>query len=244
MKKLRNLKKNLENIVSKYSLGVSNGLDALKLILIAYIEMGIFKKGDEIIVPLNTYIASILSISESGLKPVLVDADINTYNIDINKIENKITSKTKGIMIVHLYGQIVFSNILSDIAEKYNLKIIEDSAQAHGAIYNDIKAGCLGDASGFSFYPTKNLGALGEAGAITTNDEELFSVIKDLRNYGSEKRYFNKYKGYNCRIDELQSSFLIAKLKILIETIKFEEKMLNIFHIISIIQNNFTKMCK
>lgn len=198
---------------SKYSLGISNGLDALKLILIAYIEMGIFAKGDEIIVPANTYIASILSISESGLKPVLVDADINTYNIDFHKIESKITSKTKGIMIVHLYGQIVFSNILSELAKKYNLKIIEDSAQAHGATYHGIKAGCLGDASGFSFYPTKNLGALGEAGAITTNDIELFKVIKDLRNYGSEKRYFNKYKGYNCRIDELQSSFLIAKLK-------------------------------
>lgn len=198
---------------SKYSLGISNGLDALKLILIAYIEMGIFAKGDEIIVPANTYIASILSISESGLKPVLVDADINTYNIDVNKIENKITSKTKGIMIVHLYGQIVFSNILSELAKKYKLKIIEDSAQAHGARYNNTRAGCLGDASGFSFYPTKNLGALGEAGAITTNDIELYNVIKDLRNYGSEKRYFNKYKGYNCRIDELQSSLLIEKLK-------------------------------
>ena len=182
---------------SKYSLGVSNGLDALKLILIAYIEMGILKRVTKLLYLQIHILHQFYQYRNQGLKPVLVDADINTYNIDINKIENKITSKTKGIMIVHLYGQIVFQYFI-DIAEKYNLKIIEDSAQAHGAIYNDIKAGCLGDASGFSFYPTKNLGALGEAGAITTNDEELFSVIKDLRNYGSEKRYFNKYKGYNC----------------------------------------------
>jgi len=197
----------------KHALGVSNGLDALKLIMKAYIEMNVFNKGDEIIVPANTYIASILSISEAGLKPVLVDADIKNYNIDFEKIEEKITSKTKGIMIVHLYGQIAVSSQLFDIAKKYKLKIIEDSAQAHGATYMNKKTGSIGDASGFSFYPTKNLGAIGEAGAVTTNDSELFNVIRKLRNYGSEKRYYNQHKGFNCRIDEFQASILIEKLK-------------------------------
>ena len=197
----------------KHALGVSNGLDALKLIMKAYIEMDVFNKGDEIIVPANTYIASILSISEAGLKPVLVDADIKNYNIDFEKIEEKITSKTKGIMIVHLYGQIAVSSQLFDIAKKYKLKIIEDSAQAHGATYMNKKTGSIGDASGFSFYPTKNLGAIGEAGAVTTNDSELFNVIRKLRNYGSEKRYYNQHKGFNCRIDEFQASILIEKLK-------------------------------
>ena len=155
-----------------YCLGVSNGLDALKIILKSYIEIGVFNPGDEVIVPANTYIASILSISQSGLKPVLVDANLETYNIDFDKIENSITDKTKAIMIVHLYGKVAFSRKLSDLAKKYKLKIIEDSAQAHGAIYKKKKVGSLGDASGFSFYPTKNLGALGEAGAITTNNFE------------------------------------------------------------------------
>ena len=207
-----------ESLFAKYcgvnhALGISNGLDALKLIMKAYIEMGIFNKKDEIIVPANTYIASILSISEAGLKPVLVDPDIKTYNIDFEKIEEKITSKTKGIMIVHLYGQVAASDKLFEIAKKYNLKIIEDSAQAHGATYMNKKTGSIGDASGFSFYPTKNLGAIGEAGAVTTNDSELFDVVKKLRNYGSEKRYYNQYKGFNCRIDEFQAAILIEKLK-------------------------------
>ena len=207
-----------ESLFAKYcgvnhALGISNGLDALKLIMKAYIEMGIFNKEDEIIVPANTYIASILSISEAGLKPVLVDPDIKTYNIDFEKIEEKITSKTKGIMIVHLYGQVAASDKLFEIAKKYNLKIIEDSAQAHGATYMNKKTGSIGDASGFSFYPTKNLGAIGEAGAVTTHDSELFDVVKKLRNYGSEKRYYNQYKGFNCRIDEFQAAILIEKLK-------------------------------
>jgi len=207
-----------ESLFAKYcgvnhALGISNGLDALKLIMKAYIEMGIFNKEDEIIVPANTYIASILSISEAGLKPILVDPDIKTYNIDFEKIEEKITSKTKGIMIVHLYGQVAASGKLFEIAKKYNLKIIEDSAQAHGATYMNKKTGSIGDASGFSFYPTKNLGAIGEAGAVTTNDSELFDVVKKLRNYGSEKRYYNQYKGFNCRIDEFQAAILIEKLK-------------------------------
>jgi dTDP-4-amino-4,6-dideoxygalactose transaminase len=175
--------------------------------------MVIFNKEDEIIVTANTYIASILSISEAGLKPVLVDPDIKTYNIDFEKIEEKITSKTKGIMIVHLYGQVAASDKLFEIAKKYNLKIIEDSAQAHGATYMNKKTGSIGDASGFSFYPTKNLGAIGEAGAVTTHDSELFDVVKKLRNYGSEKRYYNQYKGFNCRIDEFQAAILIEKLK-------------------------------
>ena len=196
-----------------HCLGISNGLDALKLILKAYIEMGVFAKGDEILVPANTYIASILSISESGLKPVLIEPDLRTYNIDFDKIEKRISKKTKGVMIVHLYGRIAMSENLYNIAEKFNLKIIEDSAQAHGAIYGGKKAGALGDSSGFSFYPTKNLGALGEAGAITTNDYDLFDILKYLRNYGSVKRYYNEYKGFNCRIDEFQAAILNEKLK-------------------------------
>lgn len=200
---------------TRHCLGISNGLDALKIILKSYLELGVFNEGDEVIVPANTFIASILAISESGLKPVLVDADIQTYNIDFRKIEEKITKKTKAIMIVHLYGQVAFSNLLSLLAKKYDLKIIEDSAQGHGAYYKNKRAGSLGHASGFSFYPTKNLGALGEAGAITTDDEDLFDMAKHLRNYGSKVRYYNEYKGYNCRIDELQAALLIEKLRFL-----------------------------
>ena len=198
---------------TEFALGVSNGLDALKLILMAYIELGIFKTDDEIIVPANTYIASILSITQSGLKPILVDANIETYNIDFDKIEEKISEKTKGIMIVHLYGQIAANNKLFELAKKYNLKIIEDSAQAHGAEYQGKKAGNIGDASGFSFYPSKNLGAMGDAGGVTTNDPELFETIRYLRNYGSKIKYENHYKGFNNRIDELQAALLIKKLE-------------------------------
>ena len=210
--------KEFENFFSdycgtKFALGVSNGLDALKLILRGYIELGIFNEGDEILVPANTYIASILSISEAGLKPILVDADIKTYNVDFSKIEQKINKKTKGIMIVHLYGRLAISQKLYDLADQYNLKIIEDSAQAHGAIFDNKKAGNIGDASGFSFYPSKNLGAIGDAGGITTNDEELYEVVKYLRNYGSKIKYENLYKGFNNRIDEFQSAILIKKLE-------------------------------
>jgi dTDP-4-amino-4,6-dideoxygalactose transaminase len=198
---------------AKYAIGVANGLDALRLILRAYIELGIMQKGDEIIVPANTYIASILAISDNGLIPVLVEPNLDNYNIDISKIQEKITSKTKGIMIVHLYGRTVFSEELKNIAEKNKLKLIEDNAQAIGAEWNGLKTGNLGDAAGFSFYPGKNLGALGDAGAVTTNDDELAKTIRALANYGSNQKYINIYQGLNSRLDEIQAGVLDVKLK-------------------------------
>ncbi len=200
---------------SKYAIGVANGLDALILILRAYKELGIMKDGDEVIVPSNTYIASILAISQNNLVPVLVEPDINTYLINPNKIEEKITSKTKAILPVHLYGQTCEMDKINEIAKKYNLKVIEDSAQSHGAYYKDKRSGNLGDASGFSFYPGKNLGALGDGGAVTTNDEELALAIKALGNYGSHKKYENLYKGVNSRLDEIQAAMLRVKLRYL-----------------------------
>jgi len=194
---------------TKYALGVGNGLDALNLIIKAYD----FGEGDEIIVPANTYIASILAISQNGCSPVLVEPDINTYNIDIEKIEEKITSRTKAIMVVHLYGRVVEMEKIWALAEKYNLKIIEDSAQAHGALYRNKRVGNLGDASGFSFYPGKNLGCLGDGGGITTNDEKLYIKMKALANYGSHIKYYNIYKGINSRLDEIQAAVLSVKLK-------------------------------
>ena len=202
---------------AKYCIGVANGLDALTLIIRAYKELKILKDGDEIIVPSNTYIASILAISENNLKPVLVEPDINTYNIDKEKIEEKITSKTKAIMAVHLYGQAVQMTKILELAKKYNLKVIEDSAQAHGAydVALNKKVGNIGDASGFSFYPGKNLGALGDGGAVTTNDQKLANTIKALGNYGSQKKYENLYRGTNSRLDEIQAAMLRVKLKYL-----------------------------
>ncbi len=200
---------------TKYAIGVANGLDALILILRAYKELGIMNDGDEVIVPSNTYIASILAISQNNLVPVLVEPDINTYLIDPSKIEEKITSKTKAILPVHLYGQTCEMDKINDIAEKYNLKVIEDSAQSHGAFYENKRSGNLGDASGFSFYPGKNLGALGDGGAVTTNDEELANTIKALGNYGSHKKYENLYKGVNSRLDEMQAAMLRVKLRYL-----------------------------
>lgn len=211
---LSSFEKNLSDYIgAKHTIGVANGLDALRLILRAYIELGIMNVGDEIIVPSNTYIASILAISDNGLIPVLVEPEINTYNIDISKIEEKITPKTKGILIVHLQGRIVFSDSLKEIARKHNLKIIEDNAQAIGAEWNGIKSGNLGDAAGFSFYPGKNLGALGDAGAVTTNDDDLMKAIRALANYGSNQKYVNIYKGLNSRLDEIQAAVLDIKLK-------------------------------
>lgn len=198
---------------TKHCISVANGLDALILIVKAF---G-FGVGDEIIVPANTYIASILAISANGATPVLVEPDINTYNIDPEKIKEKITSKTKAIMVVHLYGQAVEIKKINEIAKEYNLKVIEDSAQAHGAVYAGKRVGNLADASGFSFYPGKNLGALGDGGAVTTNDDDLAYKIKVLRNYGSEIKYKNMYKGFNSRLDELQAAFLKIKLKYLDE---------------------------
>lgn len=201
----------------KHCIGVSNGLDALMLIFKGYMELGKLKEGDEVIVPANTYIATILSVTHNRLKPVLVEPDIETYNIDPLKIEEKITEKTRGILPVHLYGRCADMDPINEIAKKYNLLVIEDAAQAHGAIYKGKKTGNLGDAAGFSFYPGKNLGALGDAGAITTNDDQLAEVIKALRNYGSHKKYYNEYKGYNKRLDEIQAAVLNVKLKYLDE---------------------------
>jgi dTDP-4-amino-4,6-dideoxygalactose transaminase len=231
-----------EYLGSKHCIGVANGLDALRVILKAYIELGVIKEGDEVIVPANTYIASILAITDNRLKPVLVEPDINTYNLDISLIERHITPRTRAIMVVHLYGQACWSTELEEIASKYNLKIIEDNAQAAGAIvsssrfkvqgskYQELVAqnekpgtwnlepgtfkrtGSLGDAAGHSFYPGKNLGALGDGGAVTTNDDELAAMVRALANYGSTKKYVNDYQGLNSRLDEIQAAVLRVKL--------------------------------
>lgn len=196
-----------------FAIAVANGLDALRLILRGYIELGYMNEGDEIIVPANTYIASLLAITDNRLQPVLVEPDSKTYNLDLNLIESKITSKTKAIMVVHLYGKVCWSDNLKQLAEKYNLKIIEDNAQAIGARWNGIRSGNLGDAAGFSFYPGKNLGALGDSGAVTTKDENLAKIIRALANYGSAQKYVNQYQGLNSRMDEIQAAFLSVKLK-------------------------------
>lgn len=196
----------------KHAIGVANGLDALRLIFKAYIESGVMQEGDEVIVPANTFIASLLAITDNKLVPVLVEPDINTYNINPAGIAEKITLKTKAVMIVHLYGQSFFCKELQELAARHNLKVIEDNAQAIGAEWNNVKTGNLGDAAGFSFYPGKNLGALGDAGAVTTNDDELAHTIRALANYGSEEKYVNIYKGLNSRLDEIQAAVLNVKL--------------------------------
>ncbi len=193
----------------KHCVGVGNGLEALHLILRAY-QIG---TGDEVIVPSNTCIATWMAVSASGAKPVPVEPDIHTYNIDPFRIEAAITPKTKAIIPVHLYGQPADMDPILELAKKHGLKVIEDSAQAHGAIYKGCKTGSLGDAAGFSFYPTKNLGAQGDGGAVTTNDDALANAIKRLRNYGSVKKDDNEIQGFNSRLDELQAAFLRVKLK-------------------------------
>ncbi|MDA7865483.1 DegT/DnrJ/EryC1/StrS family aminotransferase [Akkermansiaceae bacterium] len=198
---------------SKHCLGVASGLDALILILMGYRELGVIEEGDEIIVPANTYVASILAISRIGLIPILVEPDEQTYNIDPALIEEAITERTKAIMAVHLYGQCADMDSINDLARKYDLKVIEDAAQAHGATYKGRRAGSLGDAAGFSFYPGKNLGALGDGGAVITSNKVLADAITALRNYGSFEKYFNRYKGMNSRLDELQAAILRVKLK-------------------------------
>jgi dTDP-4-amino-4,6-dideoxygalactose transaminase len=200
-------------IGTNHCIGVGNGLDALRLIFKAYIEIGIMKEGDEVIVPANTYIASILAITDNRLTPIFVEPDINTYNIDPSKIEERITERTKGIMIVHLYGQNAMQPEMQLLADKYKLKLIEDNAQAVGCLYGNKRTGSLGHAAGHSFYPGKNLGALGDGGAVTTNDEKLACIIRALANYGSNKKYVNEYKGVNSRLDEIQASVLRIKLK-------------------------------
>ena len=209
---------------TKFCVGVASGLDALILALDAFK----FPKDAEIIVPANTYIASILAVLRNGFKPILVEPDPKTYNIDINKIEEKITKNTKAILAVHLYGKVCEMDSIMIIAQKFDLKIIEDASQAHGAKYKKKMAGSFGVGC-FSFYPTKNLGALGDAGAITTDDEYLVKKFKSLRNYGSSTKYYNNDLGYNSRLDELQAGFLSAKLKILNDINNHKRKLANVY---------------
>lgn len=208
-------------IGTKYTIGCANGLDALIWIFRAYIEMGAMQPGDEVIVPANTYIATILAITENGLKPVLVEPKLNTLEIDDDLIEAAITPKTKAIAIVHLYGRNAYTDKIGALCKRYNLKLVEDNAQAHGCIanVNDNQkkvTGSLGDAAGHSFYPGKNLGALGDGGAVTTNDPELAAAVRALANYGSQKKYVFKYTGRNSRLDEIQAAVLDVKLKHLV----------------------------
>ena len=211
-------KKFSEFIGAKYTVGCANGLDALIWIFRAYIGMGVMKPGDEVIVPANTYIATILAITENGLVPVLVEPKPNTLEIDDDLIESHITSKTKAIAIVHLYGRIAYTKKIGELCKKYNLKLVEDCAQSHGCKFEDGRmTGSLGDAAGFSFYPGKNLGALGDAGAMVTNNEELAQAVRALANYGSQRKYVFKYAGRNSRLDEIQAAVLDVKLKYLVQ---------------------------
>ena len=202
-----------EYIGNRHCIGCGNGLDALMLILRAYIELGVMHEGDEIIVPANTYIASILAITECRLKPVLVEPSPDTLQIDDSLIEQVVTPRTRAVMIVHLYGRCAYTAHIGDLCKKYHLKLIEDNAQAHGCVYKGTHTGALGDAAGHSFYPGKNLGALGDAGAVTTNDEALAAVVRSLGNYGSSRKYVFDYLGRNSRMDELQAAVLCVKLK-------------------------------
>lgn len=200
-------------IGTEYCIGCANGLDALIWILKAYKELGVMQDGDEIIVPANTYIASILAITENNLNPILVEPTFENLEIDDSIIEEKITPRTKAIMMVHLYGRCAYTEKIGALCKKYNLKLIEDNAQAHGCCYGNKRTGSLGDAAGHSFYPGKNLGALGDGGAVTTNDKELADTVRALANYGSQKKYVFKYCGRNSRLDEIQAAVLDVKLK-------------------------------
>ncbi len=211
---------------TRFCCGLANGLDAMILSLKAFQ----FHPGDEVIVPANTYIATILAVVHVGLKPVLVEPDIRTYNIDTTKIEEKISRRTRAILVVHLYGKVCEMDKIMELADKYSLKVIEDCAQAHGASFKGIRAGAFGHFGAFSFYPTKNLGAIGDAGAATTNDEELYTKIKTLRNYGSRIKYHNELVGYNSRLDELQAALLSVKLKQLDSLTLQKRKLAELYH--------------
>ena len=213
-------------IGTKYCIGVANGLDAITLSLLA-LEL---PKKSEVIVPANTYIASILSIIHAGLKPILVEPDINSYNIDPSKIESRITKNTSAILVVHLYGKVCNMNPILKLKEKYGLKLVEDCAQSHGATYMGKKAGTFGEAAAFSFYPTKNLGAIGDAGAVVTNSDEVRERVNKLRNYGSSLRYVNDLIGYNSRLDEIQAAFLSVKLKYLNDMNEHKNKLAQIYY--------------
>ena len=218
-------------IGTKYCIGCANGLDALIWIFRAYIEMGVMKPGDEVIVPANTYIATILAITENGLVPVLCEPKANTLEIDDERIEGLITPKTKAIAIVHLYGRNAYTDKISDLCKKYNLKLVEDNAQAHGCKHTDGRVtGSIGDAAGHSFYPGKNLGALGDGGAVTTNDPELAAAVRALANYGSQKKYVFKYAGRNSRLDEIQAAVLDVKLKYLVEDNKHRKEVAHYYY--------------
>ena len=219
-----------EYIGSPYCIGCANGLDALIWIFRAYIELGVMAPGDEVIVPANTYIATILGITENGLKPVPIEPDPRTLEIDDELIEQRITPRTKAICIVHLYGRNAMTDKIADLCKKYNLKLVEDNAQAHGCRYNGKRTGSIGDAAGHSFYPGKNLGALGDAGAVTTNDPELAAAVRALANYGSQKKYVFKYTGRNSRLDEIQAAILDVKLKYLDEDIKKRQEVVAYYY--------------
>ena len=218
-------------IGTDYCVGCANGLDALIWIFRAYIEMGVMKPGDEVIVPANTYIATILAITENGLVPVLCEPKANTLEIDDDLIESLITPKTKAIAIVHLYGRIAYTEKIGELCKKYNLKLVEDCAQSHGCKFQDGRVtGSIGDAAGHSFYPGKNLGALGDGGAVTTNDSELAEAIRALANYGSQKKYVFKYAGRNSRLDEIQAAVLDVKLKYLVQDNKHRQEVAKMYY--------------
>ncbi|MDR2956148.1 MAG: DegT/DnrJ/EryC1/StrS family aminotransferase [Prevotella sp.] len=214
---------------TQFCVGVGNGLDAIRLILMAYMEQGIMQDGDEIILPANSFIATALAVTQCKLKPIFADCDPVTYNIAPSSIRERITPKTRAIIAVHLYGQIAPMDELNDIAKEYNLRLIEDAAQAHGAVYKDRKAGNLADAAAFSFYPVKNLGGLGDAGAITTNNKGLAHTIQSLSNYGSVEKYIHQYKGMNSRLDEIQAAILSVKLKYLDEENKQRQQIASLY---------------
>ena len=229
-KELESFEKNYATFCEvKHCLGVANGLDALRLIFKAYLEMGVMQKGDEVIVPANTYIASVLAITDNNLVPVFVEPNKETFNLDSSLLNQALTKKTKAVLTVHLYGQISIDEQMLNFCSKNNLKLIEDAAQSHGSIWNNKISGGIGAAAGHSFYPGKNLGALGDAGAVTTNDKELANVISALRNYGSNIRYENLYKGFNSRLDEIQAAFLNVKLKYIQDDIDKRRKIANYY---------------
>ena len=217
-------------IGSKYCIGCANGLDALIWIYRAYVELGIMQPGDEVIVPANTYIASILAITENGLKPVLVEPNPKTLEIDDTKIEEAITPSTKSILIVHLYGRCAMTEKIAEICKKHNLRLVEDNAQAHGCRWNGKRTGSIGEAAGHSFYPGKNLGALGDAGAVTTNNKELAEAIRALANYGSQRKYVFKYTGRNSRLDEIQAAILDVKLRHLDEDVALRQQVADYYY--------------
>lgn len=218
-----------------HAVGVSNGLDALRLIFRGYVELGVMSPGDEVIVPSNTYIASVLAVSDNGLVPVFVEPELLTYNLDVNLVEQAITKRTRAVMPVHLYGRVCWNGKLAEIAKRHNLKIVEDNAQSIGAtslcagLYGSRKTGALGDAGAFSFYPTKNIGAMGDAGAVVTHDKALARVVTALRNYGSDRQYHNVYVGLNCRLDPIQAAILRVKLTRVDEENKYRQQLADIY---------------